>query len=86
MRSGGRFGMILHGEHRQRFVAKAGDGVVVEVYVRYLDIGGQRIGVDREAVIMGGDLDLAGSQVFYWLVAAAVAEFHLVGFRTERLA
>ena len=70
-----RFGMILNREDRQRLVPQAGDGVVVEVDMRNFDICGQAGGIDREAVVVGGDLDLAGREVFDRLVAAAVAKF-----------
>jgi len=56
-------------------MAEARDGLVVEVDVSDLDIGWQRVGIDRKAMVMGGDLDSAGRKVFDRLVAAAVAEF-----------
>ena len=65
-------------------MTQAGDGLVVEVDVRHLDIGRQAIGIDRKAVVVGRDLDLAGRQVFDRLVAAAVAEFEFVGRCRQR--
>lgn len=56
-------------------MSQTGDGEVVEVYVGDLDLGRQAVGIDREAVIVGSDLDLARLQVFDRLIAAAVAEF-----------
>ena len=47
---------------------------------------GRLFGVNRKAVVVGGDLDLAGRQVLDRLVAAAMAEFQFVGFAAERLA
>ena len=60
MRARSGFGVILDREDRQGLVAKAGDRVVVEVDVRDLNIGRQRIGVDGEAVVVRRDLDLTG--------------------------
>jgi hypothetical protein len=40
VRAGRSFRMILHGDHRQCFVAHAFDATVIKIYVRYLDIGG----------------------------------------------
>src|SRR3954447_5746765 len=42
--------------------------------------------LDREAVVLGGDLDLAGPQVLDRVVAAAVAEGQLVGLQPNGLA
>src|SRR5271155_1349801 len=38
---------------------------------------------DREAMIVTGDLDLAGTPVLHWLVHASVTEAQLVGVETE---
>ena len=55
------FGVILHAEERQFFVAHAFVGVVVEIDVGDFDVaGGQRFGIDAEAVILGGDFDFLG--------------------------
>jgi hypothetical protein len=45
--------------------------------------GGQRVGIDGEAVVLGGDGDSSGAQVLDRLVAAAVAELELEGFAAE---
>ena len=49
---------------------------------------GRRVerGVDGEAVVVGGDLDLAGGAVHHRLVDAAVAVLELVGAEAERAA
>ena len=44
---------------------------------------GQRIGIDGEAVVLGGDGDFAGAQILDRLVAAAVAELQLEGRAAE---
>ena len=68
------FGMILDAEDRFNFVTHAFDGVVVEVDAIDFDVAGKRIGVHREAVILGSDFDFAGLQIFDWLIGAAMAE------------
>ena len=45
--------------------------------------GGQRVGIDREAVVLAGDRDLAGGEVAHRLVAAVVAELELEGAAAE---
>ena len=44
----------------------------------------QRIGIDREAVIVRGDFDLAGELVQHRMIRAAMAELQLVGLAAER--
>ena len=67
-------------------VAHAFDGAVVEVDVGDLDVGGEAGGIDGEAVVLAGDGDLAGAEVFDGLGAAAVAEFEFEGFAAEGVA
>ena len=43
----------------------------------------ERVGIDGEAVVLRGDLDAAGAEVFDRMVAAAVAELELVGLAAE---
>ena len=57
------------------------DGSVVEIQVRDLDVGRQRARIDREAVILRGDFDLAGAELLHRMIRAAMAELQL-----ERLA
>ena len=76
--------MVLHGEERQLLVREALDGPVVEVDVRELGAAAERVDVDGEAVVLRGDLDLAGGQIHDRLVAAVVAELELVGAAAER--
>src|SRR3954468_17969682 len=56
VRSGRRFGMVLHREGRPVGMPQYFDRAVVEIQVGDADIGRQRIGIDREPVILGGDL------------------------------
>jgi hypothetical protein len=59
-------------------VAEAFDGVVVQVDVRDHTTGVfERFAIDREAVVLAGDLDPAGVEVLDRLLAAAMAELQL---------
>src|SRR4030095_5784878 len=73
--------MVLNRDHRFASVAKAFNGAVVQVQMRDRYIRGQRIRVDGEAMILGGDLDLARIELLHGVVGAAVAELQF-----ERLA
>ena len=68
----------------QPLVREPLDGSVVQVDVRQDRGAPERVGVDREPVVLGRDLDLAGAQVLHRLVRAVVAEFELVGAPPER--
>ena len=80
--------VVLHGERGDVHALQAFDHVVVQidvgdehlavlaVFKRRVDLLADR-GVDREAVVVGGDLDLAGGQILDRLVDAAVAELSL---------
>ncbi len=61
MGAGGGFGVVLDAEDRQMSVSKPFERLVVEVDVARLDVGRQRRGIDGEAVVLSGDLDLARS-------------------------
>src|SRR5436305_10713363 len=56
--AGGSFGVVLDGQDGLAAVAEALQGLVVEVDVRVLDVVlAEGVGVDGEAVVLGGDLD-----------------------------
>ena len=86
--------VVLHGECGDVHALQAFDHVVVQidvgdehlavlaVFKRRVDLLADR-GVDREAVVVGGDLDLAGGQILDRLVDAAVSELELVGAEAE---
>src|SRR5512147_2120365 len=78
--------MILHGEQRQLGMRQAFDCLVIEVDVCELRDALERVDVDSEAVILGGDLDLAGGEVHDRLVSAVVSELELVGAPAQRQA
>jgi len=84
VRAGAGFGVVLHAEERQGAVAEAFESVVVEVDVGEVDFGGvEGVGIDREVVIVAGDLDLAGVVALNGMIAAVVTKLELVGFAAE---
>ena len=58
---------------------------VLAVFEWCIDLLANR-GVDREAVVVGGDLDLSGGQILDRLVDATMAELQLVSAEAERTA
>src|SRR5689334_3553365 len=60
VRTGRSLGMILDGEERLFRVREPFDGAVVQIEVRERRLALQRVDVDREAVVLRRDLDLAG--------------------------
>ena len=83
-RAGRGLGVILHREGRLVGAAQALVGAVEQRDVRHLDVLGQRLGQDAEAVVLRGDLDLAGRQVLDRLVGAAMAALHLARLAAQR--
>jgi len=74
--TGGGFGVILDAEERQRFVAHAFVGVVVEIDVGDFDVaGGKGFGIDTETVILRGDFDFLGEEVLHGMIRTVMAEF-----------
>src|SRR6266498_3417677 len=84
MRARGGLGVILDGEDGKLAVAHALNRAVVQVQMGHFDRVRQAVGIDREAVVLGGDLDLLRGQVHHRLIAAAVAEFELVRLAAKR--
>src|SRR5437764_10069371 len=77
MRSGRSFGMILHTENRQFLVTHSFDCAVVQVDVGYFNLGGERLRIHRETMILRGDRHFASMQIFDRLIRAAMTEFQL---------
>src|ERR1700675_3556707 len=78
--AGGSFRMILHREDREARMSHPLYGSVIEVDVCELDVFVRDAGnVHGKAVVLRGDLDLPGCQVFDGLVAAMVAKLELEG-------
>src|SRR5437588_656817 len=75
--------MVLDGEDRQLAVGHALDRAIVQVDMGHLELRREGIRIDREAVVLRGDVDAAGAQVLDGLVAAAVAELQLERLSSE---
>jgi len=75
MRPRRRFGMILNREDGQTAVTDAFQRSVVEIDMSRLQVAGQVVLLDREAVILRGDLDFLRPLIEHRLVRASVAEF-----------
>ena len=74
MRAGRSFRMVLHAEDWQLLVAHSLHRAVIQIDVRYLYIGGERLRVHSESVILRSDGHFAGVQILYRLVGPAMAE------------
>ena len=59
--------------------ADAFEGAVKEGAVGLDDARWQTVGFDDEAVVLRGDLDLGGLEIFYRMVGAPVAVVHFFG-------
>src|SRR5208337_231040 len=86
VRAGGGFGVVLNAENRKPLVAHALGSLVIEIDVAELDVAGKRGRIDREAVVLGGDLDPAGSLVTHRVIGPAMAELELERLASEGLA
>src|SRR5258706_5920387 len=79
------FGMILDAEHRLAAMPESFQRLIVQVDVRQLHFTlVERIGIDCEAVIVGGDLHLPRHLIQHGMVRAAVPELELVSFAAHR--
>src|SRR3546814_9500046 len=82
-RAGRGLRVVLHGEHGPALDRDALVGAVEEGDVALDHTLGQRRGIDHEAVVLAGDLDLAGGEVLHRVVGATVAALHLGGLGAE---
>src|ERR687892_1396016 len=74
------FRVVLHAEDRQLAVVESLTRGVVQVQVGRLPATrSHRGGIDREVVVLGGDLDAPGGEVAHGVVGPVVAERQLVG-------
>src|SRR5579862_8581459 len=84
LRAGRGLRVILDREHG---LAGDGEAFVAAVEQRDMghdDFGRQAFGQDGEAVILAGDLDLAGGQILDRVIGAAMAEMHFFGLGAQR--
>src|ERR1700761_6379060 len=82
LRAGAGFGVVLDREGRLVGEAKPCEAAVEQRDVGGLSIGGERVGVHREAVVHAGDLDAAraldAADALHRMVRAAMTPVHLV--------
>ena len=71
--------VVLHAEGASVRRVEAFAGAVVQVHVGRARVTREGVDVHHEAVVLRGDLDAAGGQIFDRLVQPAVAELELVG-------
>src|SRR5438046_673152 len=81
--AGRGFGMILHGNYRQRAMAHAFDAIVVEVDVGDFNFLWQCLSFDGKAMIMRGDFHVAVAKIFDRLIAATMTEHQFESLATE---
>src|SRR5438045_1340518 len=71
VRTGARFGMVLHAENRELAMTESLDGSIVEIDVRDNPaVRLQGLLIDREAVVLTGDFDAPRIEVLHGLIAA----------------
>ena len=75
MRPGRSFRMILHTEDWQLLVTHSFDCAVVQVDVAHFNLGGERLRIHGETVILRGDRHFASAQIFDRLIRSAMAKF-----------
>ena len=84
MRARRRLGVVLDAEEREVAVEQAFERLVVQVHVGEFDFAlRERVGIDGEIVVVGGDLDLAGVQLLDRMIAAVVSEFEFESLAAE---
>ncbi|QTK80940.1 Thioesterase [Agrobacterium tumefaciens] len=80
------FRVMLDGEDRLAGDAQPAIGAVEQRDMGLFDAFGQRLGVDRKAVVHRDDFNLAGREVFDRMVRAVMALMHLFGLGADRKA
>src|SRR5579883_495560 len=84
VRAGSGLGMVLHAEHRMMAMAEPFQGLVIQIRVGEFDlVGVERIGIDREAVIVRRNLDPLSEFVANRVIRAAMAKLQLVRFSAD---
>ena len=77
VRPGRGLGVILHAKHRLGLVAQPLDRLVVEVDPVHRHVAWQRVGIDRETVVLRGDLYPAALEILHRLVGTAMRHMGL---------
>src|SRR5208282_2363117 len=76
--------MVLYREKRRAQAAQSLDGLIVEIDVRKRGASRHGFGVNRETVVLRGDLDAARAQIHHRMIRAVMAEAELVGPASQR--
>src|SRR5438105_1228116 len=84
LRTRARLGVVLNRENRLVEHPQAFIGLVEEREMGRHDEWRQTLGVHDKAVVLTGNLDLAGTQILHRVVCTAVPARHLEGPATER--
>ena len=79
-----RLGMVLDAEDRLVPVPEPLERAVVQVDVRHHHARGQRLGIDRESVVLRRDFHAAGLHLLHRVVRPAVTELQLERPRAQR--
>src|SRR3989338_5057056 len=75
--------MILDGEDRQFPVRQAFNRVVIQIQMRHLGCPHQRVGVEGEAVVLGGYLHFARCEIHHRLIPSMMAELELIALSPQ---
>src|SRR5688500_5071554 len=85
MRARSSFGVVLHSHQGFATVPESFQGPVVQICVCELNLAGlERIGINRESVVLRGDLNASGPNLFDGMIPAVMPEFQFVGPPTKR--
>ena len=77
--------VVLHAESPLTGDLKALANTIVQVDVCHRGLTKERVGVDREVVVLTRDLDAIGQKILDWMISAVVAEWQLHRSGTNRL-
>ena len=75
--------MELHGGDFLGAMADPGDGSIIQMAVRDLEVRRESLLAHSIAVILGGDEDAARAKILHGLVGSAVTEFEFEGRGAE---
>ena len=69
--------VVLHAESLLTGHLKALANTIVQVYVCHRGLTTERVGVDREVVVLTRDLDAIGQKILDWMISAVITEWQL---------
>ena len=76
--------MVLDGENGFAIEANAFEGAIKQGAMGFDHTIWQAVGFDDETVVLAGDFNFRGLEVFDRVIGAAVAVMHFFGFGTQR--